>query len=745
MRERTRSRTIVAAAELPDDDPAADTEGLRDWLRQHAEGGGRLGEAEARAWFGDRIPFGAARTGRDPDLSVEDARAIGYPVVVKVLAPGLLHKTELGLVRVGLDSDELVREAAAELWAKAAGLGLADFQISVQAQLRGVEMAVGVRRDALGAICMVAAGGTLIEMHNDAATAMAPVGRDEAMRLVSRLRIARLLDGYRGGERSDVIALASLLETVSNLASRIPELTELDLNPVFVGPDGCLIADASAVIDVAPGRHVETPQLADLSRLLAPKRIAVIGVGSDAGKAGRLMIRYLDKHKFPGEVIAVSTSASHIEGATVVQSLDQVTGPVDLACIAVRAEAVADVVAQCVWHDIPGGIIFSSGFAEAGEAGLERQEQVLAAADRKFRIVGPNSMGMAAPGRKLFATFGMALEADTVASGAVGFVSQSGALANSLFSRSAAAGIGFSHWISVGNEADLGVEDFVAYLADDDACQVICLFLEAIRRPAAFAMAAARARAVGKAMIVLKAGRSDAGRAAAASHTGALTGSDTSYSAFFERHGLIRVNNLEDLFMAAQGILMAGPAPGRRIGIVSMSGGACSVVADACAASGLEVPTLDATTQQRLRTVVPSFGGVANPVDITAMGIWKPQMIRDTVRALLDSPAVDIVLVQLSTNADPAAFDMARDLIELRASSVKPILIGRLGSAEIAPLAVEAYERAGVHVFSWPEQLVTAAAASAALGELSRTPAPRRPAGAEELTDITLTEGTSTS
>jgi acetate---CoA ligase (ADP-forming) len=743
VRERTRPRTTVAPGESSGDE-VADPERLRAWLRQHPVENGRLGESEARAWLGDQIPFGAARISRDPGLAVQHARAIGYPVVVKVLAPGLLHKTELGLVRVGLDSDVLVRAAADELWAQAAGLGLTDFQLSVQAELRGVEMAIGVRRDALGPVCMVAAGGTLIEMHNDAASALAPIGLEEAVQLVSRLRIARLLDGYRGSERVSVLALAGLLVRVSELAAGVPELLELDLNPVFVSPDGCLVADGSAVVDLSPPRE-ESTQLADLSRMLAPKRIAVIGAGSDPSKAGRLIIRYLAKHKYPGEVIAVSSSVGQIDGAVTVPSLDQVAGEVDLACIAVRAEATPEVVAQCVRLGIPGGIVFSSGFAEAGEPGLELQRRLLAAADGRFRILGPNSMGMVAPGRGLFATFGMALEADHVTSGGVGFVSQSGALANSLFSRSAAAGIGFSHWISVGNEADLGVEDFVAHLADDDACRVICLFLEAIRRPAAFAAAAERVRASGKAMIVLKAGRSEAGRAAAASHTGALTGSDTSYTAFFERHGLIRVDDLEDLFMAAQGILMAGATPGHRAGIVSMSGGACSVVADACAAAGLEVPTLDAATQERLRAVVPSFGGVVNPVDVTAMGIWKPQMIKDTVRALLDSPSIDMVLVQLSTNADPAAVDMARDLIELRASSAKPILIGRLGSAEIAPRAVEAYRQADVHVFSWPEQLVTAAAASAAFGELSKETGPSRPSAPGEWPGGTATEGTSTS
>ena len=301
---------------------------------------------------------------------------------------------------------------------------------------------------------------------------------------------------------------------------------------------------------------------------------------------------------------------------------------------------------------------------------------------------------------------------------------QSGALANSLFSRSREYGVGFSHWISVGNEADLGVEDFLAYLANDDSCRVICMFLETIRRPAAFAAAAARARAAGKPVIVLKAGRTQAGSASAASHTGALSGSDVSYGAFFDKHHILRVTDLEDLFVASQGVLMGGPSAGRRMGIVSMSGGACSIVADACVSAGLEVPALDARTQARLREIVPSFGAVSNPVDVTAAGIWQPGLVSAVASVLLACDSIDAVLVQLSTNADPGAQAMAADLTEIWRSAAKPLLVGRIGARELAPLAMETYSAAGMHVFAWPEQLVRAAVSTVAIGPGARDAGP---------------------
>lgn len=690
----------------------------RDRFRQHlAQGITQLGEEELRGILADVVAFGPSEVCRAPEDVVVAAERLGYPIVLKVSAPGLLHKSDLGLVRLGISSGEDAVTASTELLHRAESLAFADAAISVQPQLSGVEISVGVRRGELGIVCVVAAGGTLIELMSDSAAEIGPVSEPSALRLLERLRMAPLLRGYRGSPEVNVSALARLVAQVSEMAAECPELAELDLNPVFVSPDGCLVADGAAIL--APDHRPDASEPRDLTGLLAPRSIAVIGAGSDRRKAGGLVVKYLSTHGYNGEIVAVNPRGATVEGATAnVRSLKDFNGEVDLACIAVPAESVAKVVEDCVEHGVPYGIIYSAGSIDAASGSEIDAAPVVMSAGGRFRFVGPNSMGVAVPPRGVFATFGMAMEISDYQAGVVGFVSQSGALASSLFSRSRSIGVGFSHWISVGNEADLGIEDFIFTLAGDDTCRVICLFVEAIRRPLAFEQAARAARGAGKPVIVFKTGSSEAGKAAAMSHTGAMTGSDESYEAFFRRCGVLRVNRLEDLFIVAHGALTAGGIPGNRVAIISTSGGGCSVVADACARVGLEVPELDERTQARLRGIIPPYGGFRNPIDITAMAIWQPSLLRKTIEVIADSGLVDVVLVQLTTNADPGAATMAADLIELTDQIAQPILVGRTGSEALAPEGIALYRRAGVRVFEWPEQLATAAWGAVTLSEL---------------------------
>ncbi len=232
----------------------------------------------------------------------------------------------------------------------------------------------------------------------------------------------------------------------------------------------------------------------------------------------------------------------------------------------------------------------------------------------------------------------------------------------------------------MGNEGDLGIEDFISYAADDPDCRVICLFVEVIRRPEAFAAAAARARAAGKPVVAYKTGWTDAGRATTASHTGAMASADAAYSAFFRRHGVVRVADLSDLFTVATALSAVGGVPGKRIGIVSMSGGACSILVDYCESLGLEVPAFGGELRAALEALLPAYATSGNPVDVTATGIQQPELVSDSVRLVLGSGTVDLVLLQLGTNADPSAAVMAAKLAEIRAASPVPFLVGRLGA-----------------------------------------------------------------
>ena len=679
------------------------------------DGGVRLGEAECRSLLAGIVPFGPAVAAAGVEEALAAARAIGYPVVCKLLDPAVLHKTEFGLVSGPVTGDEELAGAAAELLERGRALRLGQPVLSVQRRLAGTEMAVGVIRDQLGPVVMAAAGGTLVELLGDAAREMAPVSAGQARDMIAGLRAAALLSGYRGAPPLDVAALAELVAVVSELAVAVPEIAELDLNPVFVSASGALAADARCTLRAVPAA-ARASLYPGVAEFVAPRRIALIGGSSARLKVGGLVARYLRKHGFAGDLVIVNPNGTAVDGARVVRTVGEIAEPVDLACIAVPRGAVAGAVADCVAAGIPNGIIFSAGFAESGEAGRRAQEELVALADGRFRFVGPNSMGVAALHRDLLATFGMAMEADSFRRGPVAFISQSGSIASALFSRAEELGVAFSHWISVGNEGDLGIEDFIGYAADDPDCHVICLFVEVIRRPEAFAAAAARARAAGKPVVAYKTGWTDAGRATTASHTGAMASADAVYSAFFRRHGVVRVADLSDLFTVATALSAAGGAAGRRVGIVSMSGGACSILVDYCESLGLEVPAFRGELRAALEALLPAYATSGNPVDVTATGIQQPELVSDSMRLVLGSGAVDLVLLQLGTNADPSAAVMAAQLAELSRTSPVPFLVGRLGAPALAPAALEIYAAAGIPVFRWPEQLAAAAAASVTLG-----------------------------
>jgi acyl-CoA synthetase (NDP forming) len=722
---RARAQAMLgSASDSSAADSSASNSSASDSSAADGNHGVALNEGQCRPLLAGAVPFGRATAVAGVTEARAAAQATGYPVVCKLLDPAVVHKTELGLVRRGIADDGELAKAAAELLERGRELQLSNPVLSVQRQLSGIEMAVGVFRDELGPVVMVATGGTLVELLDDAAREMAPVSPQTARAMIAGLRGASLLEGYRGGEALDVGALAELIATVSELAVAVPEIAELDLNPVFVSEAGVLAADARCSLRPLPA-PARADLYAGLPGFVSPRRIALVGGSSARLKVGGLVARYLRKHGFDGDLVVVNPNGTEVDGARNAAAVGEITEPVDLACIAVPRSAVAQAIADCVAAGIPNGIIYSAGFAESGEAGRKAQQELVELAGGRFRFVGPNSMGVAALHRNFLATFGMAMEADSFQRGPVAFISQSGSIASALFSRADELGVGFSHWISVGNEGDLSIEDFIAYAADDPACRVICLFVEVIRRPEAFAAAAARARAAGKPVVAYKTGWTDAGRASTASHTGAMASADAVYSAFFRRHGIVRVADLSDLFPVATALDAVGGAAGQRIGIVSMSGGACSILVDSCESLGLEVPAFGGELRAALNELLPAYATSRNPVDVTATGIQEPELVTESVKLVLGSGAVDLVLVQLGTNADPSAAVMATMLAEIRAASPVPFLVSRLGSPHLAPAAVEIYAAAGIPVFSWPGQLAAAAAASVTFGTVLR----HKPAG----------------
>jgi acyl-CoA synthetase (NDP forming) len=701
---------------------SASTEGrtgypsLRDTVADHLRHNRtELSEGDSRDLLASSVlPF--TRTVRCSGEADAHAAAdrIGFPVVLKADRPDVLHKSEYGLVVTGIAGHDALARAITDLGQRYQG---EDYLVAEH--ISGVELAVGLRRDRLGLACLVGAGGTLVELLDDTAVELAPLDEDTARAMLRSLRCWPLLAGYRGTAPVDVDAVVRVLVALSRIGQDAPEIAELDLNPLIVSATDCRVADIRCVL-AAPETTAERESAAPaIARLVGARRVAIVGGVQGTGRLATLTSGYLRRHGFTGDVVLVNPGAASVNGFAAYARLTDIPDPVDLACIATPASATPSVVDDCVAAGIPAGIVNTAGFGESGAAGAALRERLVASAAGRFRFFGPNSMGVLALHDNLCATFGMSLEGTTLRPGNVAFISQSGAIASSVLSRISEFGLGLSLYVSTGNEDDLELADCVDYCADDGNSDVICLFVESLRRPALFAAAVERARAKGKPVIALKVGRSDAGRAAAASHTGALTGSPVMYDAFFRRHGVICVDSLQDIFVAAQGVLNAGGTRGDRVAVITMSGGLSTLLADDLGRLGMRLPTLPEHTQARLNELIPAYGSVLNPVDVTTAAVTRPEIIGEIVTAVRDSGAVDLMLIHFGTNADPAASVMATDLVALRdePDSV-PFLVARLGSADLAPAAAAIYRDAGLHVYTWPDQLVTAAKACVDLGRV---------------------------
>jgi acyl-CoA synthetase (NDP forming) len=365
--------------------------------------------------------------------------------------------------------------------------------------------------------------------------------------------------------------------------------------------------------------------------------------------------------------------------------------------------------------------LYSAGFGEAGTIGVKLEEDLLAvvAGDGvRVRCVGPNSNGVVSTGAAVFASIGMALEIDPTAPGPVALVTQSGAVGSSLLSRGWDDGIRFSRWVSTGNEVDISLGEYLEFLAGDSCTTVILLFIEGIRDGDCFAGAVARCVRAGKPVVAYKAGSSVAGRRAVSSHTGALAGDDSLYDAYFRTLGVARVSSLRGLLDAGRVLSCYSLPKGNRVALITMSGGAAAILSDECATAGLSVSELPLSVQEQLTAVMPGFGTVGNPLDVTAEAITDPSVLIECLRTIVACEEVDMVAVQLTTNADPSALAIAEGIVGVIQRTAKPVLVGRLGSPRLAPLAMQHYRVSDVPVFDSPEALIAAARVLATCGDV---------------------------
>ena len=399
-----------------------------------------------------------------------------------------------------------------------------------------------------------------------------------------------------------------------------------------------------------------------------PQSIAVLGASPDLHRIRGRLLHQLRENGFPGRILPINPSYQDIGGLPCFPSIGAVGGPVDLALIAIPAPSVAAAVEECAKAGVKNTLIISSGFAEEGGAAGAMQDDLIAVTEKYgIRACGPNCEGYFNALGRVATTFSPTVETQEdpdaiyVSPKRIGVIAQSGGIGFSLFNRGKAAGLAFSYVISTGNEADLGMADFLDYMIEDEHTAAVMLFCEAVRKGPEFVAALAKARRMGKPVIAIKVGRTEAGTRATASHTASLSGSYTAYHAVFDRYGVIEAEDPDEA-VAIAGVVLSCPLPkGRRVGIVTVSGGGGAWTADTMTAHGLTVPQLSAAEQARLRPLMPSYGAAGNPVDVTAQGTNTGPAMMTAMEHLAESDEIDMLLLVSSlASTTRASLDAAR-------------------------------------------------------------------------------------
>ena len=432
-----------------------------------------------------------------------------------------------------------------------------------------------------------------------------------------------------------------------------------------------------------------------LSAIFAPKSVAVIGATEKEGRVGRTVLWNLISNPFGGTVYPINKRHKQVLGIKAYANVASVPETIDLAVIVTPAATVPGVVRECVAAGVRGAIIISAGFKEAGAAGVELEREIAETARGKLRLIGPNCLGVMRPRTHLNATFASAMARP----GTVGFISQSGALLTAVLDWSFRENVGFSACVSVGSMLDVDWGDLINFLGDDPHTHSIMIYMESIGDARSF-ISAAREVALTKPIIVIKAGRSPAAAKAAASHTGALAGSDDVLDAVFRRCGVLRVNSIADLFYMAE-VLAKQPRPsGPRLTIVTNAGGPGVLATDTLMALGGELAELSGPALQALDKVLPPHWSHGNPVDI--LGDADPERYAQALKIASEDPNSDGLLVVLTPQAMTDPTETARRLTAFATTRGKPVLASWMGGKDV--VAGEAIlNQANIPTFGYPD------------------------------------------
>ena len=637
------------------------------------------------------------------------AGRLGFPVALKICSEAVPHKTERGGVSLNIKDTAALERAVREMKKRFPDI---PFALLVQKMARpGTELILGCRRDPVfGPIVLAGIGGIFTEIFRDSVIELAPVDEEDAPAMLRRLKGVALLDGYRSREPLDVAAIAKSLSALSRLIADRPDIAEIDINPFIAYPQGAVAVDALVRLDGAsPAPARKRPSPATIAPFFQPSSMAVIGASRSPGKGGNIILRNLQKAGFKGALYPINPTVKEILGLPSYARVSDVPGKVETAMVVIPKTAVPDALEDCAAKGVTNIILSTGGYSDAGEEGAREQKTIIEMARRAgIRIMGPNSIGTLNPSAGMSTSI---VGLDPIRKGGVSIIGQSGVFSS-----------GWARWIAdtkpfglakvacIGNKGDVNESDLLEYLTGDSATRTVGMYLEGVVEGKRFIRAAAAA-CKAKPVVVMKAGRSEAGAAAVASHTGSLAGSDAVFDAVCRRTGLVRTQNSEAFFDALAAFEKLPLPRGNRMGALSITGMGCVAATDAVEECGIDLPALQPDTLRKLREVMPVWAPVRNPID-TWSAIEQHGAKKATshiARCLMEQPDVDALLITFVLMPE-SMFDIPEAFADIfRRHPHKPVFASYYGGTarEIAHIH-EGFAALGVPCYPTPERAIFA-------------------------------------
>ncbi len=637
------------------------------------------------------------------------AARLGFPVALKICSENVPHKTDRGGVILNIPDARSLTQAVREMKSRFSNLAPA---LLIQKMARpGTELIVGARRDPVfGPVVLAGIGGIFTEIFRDSAIELAPVDEKGALAMLGRLKGAALLAGYRGQAPLDTAAIASAVSALSRLIAQRQDILEIDVNPLIASPEGVVAVDA--LVRLGGGAVPATrkrPDPATAAPFFQPSSMAVIGASKSPGKGGNIILRNLQKAGFKGAIYPINPTCREILGLPAYARVRDVPGPVDLAMIVIPKAAVSEAIEDCAARGVTNIILSTGGYSDMGEEGARQQKDVIDQARKLgIRLMGPNSIGTLNPAAGMATSI---VGLDPIKPGGVSIIGQSGVFSS-----------GWARWISdtkpfglakvacIGNKGDINESDLLEYLTGDDQTTTVGMYLEGVIEGKRFIRAATTA-CKRKPVIVMKAGSSDAGALAVASHTGSLAGSDAVFDAVCRRSGLVRVHNSEAFFDTLAAFEKLPLPKANRLGVLSITGMGCVAATDAAEYYGIELPALQPETLANLRQVMPPWAPVRNPID-TWSAIEQHGSKKATVhiaQSLIEQKDVDALLITFVLMPE-SMFDIPEAFADLFSRyPEKPVFASYYGGTarEINHIH-EGFARLGVPCYPTPERAIFA-------------------------------------